>query len=207
LHFKEAVQESALVQIRELENKQWVIDEVKTSIYGALGEHKVVKELENLTDENVLINDFALSFQPPIYNRQENDYIQSIQIDHVLVTLSGIFLIETKNWSEQSLRDLDLRSPVHQVKRTNFALFKILTGDIANGQLKVNQHHWGDRKIPIRNLVVLINSKPNEEFQYVKVLTLNELLSYVRYFKPIFTSMETQAISHHLLNLNKTKIE
>ena len=186
----------------ELENKQRIIDEVKNSIYGALGEHKVVKELENLSDENVLINDFTLSFYPAIYNRQENDYIKSIQIDHLLVTSSGLFLIETKNWSEKSLASLDLRSPVQQVKRTNFALFKLLTGDIANDRVKLQQHHWGDRKIPIRNLIVLTNSKPNEEFQYVKILTVNELLSYVRYFKPMFTSAETQAIASYLLKLN-----
>jgi hypothetical protein len=200
-HFIDAVNESCLIQIRELESKQRIIDEVKTSIYGALGEHKVVKELENLSDENILINDFALTFHPAIYNRQENDYIKSIQIDHVLVTPSGIFLIETKNWSEKSLSNLDLRSPVQQVKRTSFAFFKILIGDIANNKVKLNQHHWGDRKIPIRNLIVLINSKPNEEFQHVKVLTLSELLGYVRYFKPMFTGMETQVISNYLLNL------
>ena len=204
-HFRDAVNESCIIQVRELENKQRVIDEIKTSIYGALGEHKVVKELENLSDGNILINDFTLTFHPAIYNRQENDYIKSIQIDHVLVTHSGIFLIETKNWSEKSLSNLDLRSPVQQVKRTSFALFKILTGDIANERVNLNQHHWGDRKIPIRNLIVLINSKPNEEFQYVKILTLSELLGYVRYFKPMFTSMETQAISNYLLNLNNQK--
>ncbi len=204
-NFKDAVYESCLNQVTELENKQRAIDEVKNSIYGALGEHKVVKELENLSDENILINDFALTFHPAIYNRQENDHIKSIQIDHLLVTPSGIFLIETKNWSEKSLSSLDLRSPVQQVKRTNFALFKLLTGDIANDRVKLNQHHWGDRKIPIKNLIVLTNSKPNEEFQYVKVLTVSELLGYVRYFKPTFTSAETQAISNYLLNLNNQK--
>ena len=204
-NFKDAVNESCLNQVTELENKQRVIDEVKNSIYGALGEHKVVKELENLSDENILINDFALTFHPAIYNRQENDYIKSIQIDHLLVTPSGIFLIETKNWSEKSLSILDLRSPVQQVKRTSFALFKLLIGDIANDRVKLNQHHWGDRKIPIRNLIVLTNSKPNEEFQHVKILTVSELLGYVRYFKPIFTSVETQAISSYLLNLNDQK--
>ena len=164
LHFSAAVNESCLTKINELENKQRIIDEVKNSIYGALGEYKVVKELENLSDENVLINDFALSFHPAIYNRQENDYIKSIQIDHLLVTPSGIFLIETKNWSKKSLASLDLRSPVQQIKRTNFALFKLLTGDISSDRVKLKHHHWGDRKIPIRNLIVLTNSKPNEEF-------------------------------------------
>ncbi len=202
LNFGKAVNESSLKIIKELEYKLHVIDEVNNSIYGALGEHKVVKELENLSDENVLINDFTLSFHPAIYNRQENDYIKSIQIDHLLVTPSGLFLIETKNWSEKSLANLDLRSPVQQVKRTNFALFKILTDNISNGRLRLHQHHWGDRKIPIRNLIVLTNSKPNDEFQYVKVLTLSELLNYVRYFKPIFTSAETETIANFLLNLS-----
>jgi hypothetical protein len=94
---------------------------------------------------------------------------------------------------------------VQQVKRTNFALFKLLTGGIVNNRVKLNQHHWGARKIPIRNVIVLTNLKPNEEFQHVKVLTVSELLGYVRYFKPIFTSEETQAISSYLLNLNDHK--
>lgn len=204
-HFRDAVNESCLTEINMIENKKRIIDEVNNSIYGALGEHKVVKELENLSDDYILINDFALSFHPAIYNRQENDYIKSIQIDHLLITPSGIFLIETKNWSEKSLASLDLRSPVQQIKRTNFALFKILTGDISIDRVRLKQHHWGDRKIPVKNLIVLTNSKPNEEFQYVKVLTVYELLGYVKYFKPIFTNTETEAIASYLLNLNDQK--
>lgn len=204
-NFSDAVTESSSNQIKLLEKKLRVIDEVKNSIYGALGEHQVVKELEHLSDENSLINDFALTFHPAIYSRQENDYIKTIQIDHLLVTASGIFLIETKNWSEKSLNSLDLRSPVEQVKRTNFALFRLLTEGIANNKLHLNQHHWGERKIPLRNLIVLTNSRPKEEFQHVKILSLDELLSYVRYFKPVFSSEETEAISTYLLGLNERK--
>ena len=91
-HFTKAVNESCLVPLKELERNKRIIDEVNTFIYGALGEQKVVKELENLSDDYFLINDFSLSFETPIYNRQENDYIKSIQIDHVLVSPSGIFL-------------------------------------------------------------------------------------------------------------------
>ncbi len=201
-HFGDAVNESCFNEINIIENKQRIIEEVKNSIYGALGEHKVVKELENLSDDNILINDFSISFNPAIYNRQEDDYIKSIQIDHLLITPSGIFLIETKNWSEKSLASLDLRSPVEQIKRTNFALFKILTGDISKNRVKLKHHHWGDRKIPVKNLIVLTNSKPNEEFQYVKVLTVNELLGYIKYFKPVFTNEETERIANYLLAFN-----
>jgi hypothetical protein len=202
-HFADAVNESSLIPLKELERKKRIIDEVNTSIYGALGEQKVVKELENLSDEYFLINDFSLSFPTPIYNRRENDYIKSIQIDHILVTHSGIFLIETKNWSEKSLNNLSFRSPVQQIRRTSFVLFKILTEGIANHRLNLSQHHWGNRKIPIRSLIVLTNSKPNEEFQYVKILTVNELLGYVTYFKPTFSNKETQEIVTYLLNLTQ----
>jgi hypothetical protein len=199
-YFRDAVNESSLSQLQELERKKRIVDEINTSIYGALGEQKVVRELENLPDDYILINDFTCSFHPPIYNQQEEDYIKSIQIDHILISPSGIFLIETKNWSEHSLNNLSLRSPVQQIKRTNFALFKILAGGITNSNLTLNQHHWGDRKIPIRNLIVLTNQKPSEEFQYVKILTLKELLSYVKYFKPSFSSKEIQMIAIYLLN-------
>ena len=187
-HFTDAVNESGLVPLRELERKKGIIDEVNNSIYGALGEQKVVKELEKLSDEYFLINDFCLSFPKPIYNRQENDYIKSVQIDHILISSSGVFLIETKNWSDKSLANLNFRSPVQQIKRTSFVLFKMLSEEITNSILNIGQHHWGSRKIPIRNLIVLINSKPNEEFQHVKILTINELLGYIKYFKPTFSS-------------------
>lgn len=202
-HFADAVNESCLITLKEFERKKIAIDKVNTSILGALGEHKVVKELENLSDEYFLLNDFSLSFPTAIYNRKENDYIKSIQIDHILVSPSGIFLIETKNWSEKSLNNLSLRSPVQQIKRTSFVLFKMLTESIADYRLSLNQHHWGNKKIPIRNLIVLTNTKPNEEFQFVKILTCTELLGYIKWFKPVFSNSETERIANYLLNLSK----
>ncbi len=203
--FSDAVKQSSRHPISEIERKKTTIDDLSSFIYGALGEQKVVKTLEALSDEYFLINDFAVSFSPAIYNRQENDYIKSVQIDHILVAPSGIFLIETKNWSEKSLENLSLRSPVQQIKRTSFVLFKLLNNEMSNYHLHLDKHHWGDKKISIRNLIVLINTKPKEEFQYVKVLTLNELLGYVNYFKPTFSSIETQRIADFLLKINDQK--
>ena len=201
-HANEAVRQSALHSLSELERKKAKIDELNNFIYGALGEQKVVRTLEALPDEYILINDFAVSFSPSVHNRQENDYIKSVQIDHILIGPSGIFLIETKNWSETSLENLSLRSPVQQIRRTNYALFKLLNVEMRNSHLRLDRHHWGEKKIPIRNLIVLTNTKPKEEFEHVKLLTLNELLGYVNYFKPIFSSTETQKIADFLINVN-----
>ena len=201
----EAVRLSVKYPLSELERRKVKIDELNSFIYGALGEQKVVKTLEALSDEYYLINDFAVSFSPAIYNRQENDYIKSIQIDHILVGPSGVFLIETKNWSEKSVESVSLRSPVQQIKRASFVLFKLLTNEITNYHLRLDRHHWGDKKISIRNLIVLINTKPKEELQYVKILTVHELLGYVHYFKPVFSADETLRIAEFLLRIDEQK--
>lgn len=198
-NFDNAVRKSAGNILLELERKKSIIDSLNNSIYGALGEHKVVKTLEKLSDDYYLINDFVASFSPAIYNKQENDYIKSVQIDHILVGPSGLFLIETKNWSEKSIESLNLRSPIEQIRRMNFAIFNILNNERSDYHIRLNSHHWGNKKIPIKNLVVLTNTKPKEDFQHVKILTVNELLSYVNYFKPIFSPQETKQIVDMIL--------
>ena len=203
--FSGAVKLSSQESLTELDRKRNIINELNSFIYGALGEHKVVKTLETLSDDYFLINDFSISFSPAIYYSQENSYIKSIQIDHILISPAGVFLIETKNWSEKSLENLNLHSPVQQIKRASFVLFKLLNNEFSNFHFRLNKHHWGDKKIPIKNLIVLTKSKPKEEFQFVKILTLTELLGYVGYFKPSFSSLETKRITDFLLRINDEK--
>lgn len=198
-HIEEAVAISGRLASIKLDYKKRVIDEINSFIYGAIGEQKVVDELKRLSDTYTLINDFSFTFDKSLFHKQQRSYIKSIQIDHLLISTAGIFLIETKNWSKESLKSLSLRSPVEQIKRTNFALFNLLN---RSSDFKLNPHHWGERKIPIRNLIVLINHKPTEEFQYVKILTLNELLGYVEYFKPSLSNQETQEIVDYLVRVN-----
>ncbi|MHA3787454.1 nuclease-related domain-containing protein [Flavobacterium hauense] len=198
-HFNEAVKESGKYELIELERKRNVIDKVNSSIYGAIGEQKVLKVLEELSDDYIVINDFRCSFNPAIYNSKTRDYIKSIQVDHLLISPVGVFIIETKNWSEDSMNNLSLRSPVEQIVRANFALYNILNTRISKS---LDLHHWGQKKIPIKNLIVLINRKPKEEFQHVKVLTLNELQNYVAYFQPIFSQREVKNIASNLLDIS-----
>ncbi|HZY37099.1 MAG TPA: nuclease-related domain-containing protein [Mucilaginibacter sp.] len=199
--FDDAVMQSGRPQLLDLDRRKNLIDQINSSIYGAQGEHKVVKELQKLPDDYILINDFTHNFRRYIYNGKGNDYIGSIQIDHILVAPSGIFIIETKNWSEYSLNDPTLFSPVRQVQRTNFALYRLLNHGFSNLNFLLNKWPWGKSKVPIRNLVVFINHKPARQYEYVKMLTLNELLGYVTYFTPCFSPQETQTIADYLLRL------
>lgn len=198
-NFQDAVTESCQLELESLLRKKEIIGEINNTIYGAFGEQKVVEELKSLSDDYILINDFTYSFEPAIYHQQENAYIKTIQIDHLLISPSGVFIIETKNWSKDSIANLDFRSPVQQVRRTSYALFKMLN----NAQFSFKNHHWGNRKIPLKNLIVLINHRPTGEFQFVKILTLSELLKYIKFFTPSFTTDETKKIAEYFLTISK----
>lgn len=185
---------------REMDSIKEVVDGLYTLIAGAIGENLVVNELKKLSDNYFLINDFSKEFDPPIYNKKEDDRIFSIQIDHLLICQSGVFLLETKNWSKQSLKNLDLRSPVEQILRTSYALFVLLNSESNFNNISLQLHHWGSKKIPIRNIIIMINEKPKEEFKHVKVLSLNELNGYIKYFDQIFNESETESIFNYLNN-------
>ncbi|MGL2967005.1 nuclease-related domain-containing protein [Flavobacterium sp. XGLA_31] len=204
-NFQEAVKESSSIDLQLLQRQSKIVKEINNSIYGAIGEQKVVNTLEKLSDEFILINDFSCCFQNPIKNRNENDFIKSIQIDHLLISPSGIFIIETKNWSKHSQEKLNLFSPVQQVKRTNYALYRLLADSIKKINGNFAKHQWGDRKIPIRNIIVFTNEKPTEEFQFVKILGLNQLLSYINYFEPCFKPNEVEAIAEFLKKISVQK--
>ena len=168
-NFQDAVANSSFVDLQKFELKKRIITALNNTIYGAIGEQKVKNELKKLSDDYILINNFCYSFENPI-KQSNGDFIKSIQIDHLLISQAGIFIIETKNWSNRSLDNLDLRSPVQQILRTNYALFKLLDNNAKKYNWNFARQHWGNRKIPIKNIIVFINNTPKEQFQYTKIL-------------------------------------
>jgi len=182
---------------REIDSTKEVVDGLYTLIAGAIGENSTVNELQKLSDNYYLINDFSAEFNPPIYNKRNKDRIFSVQIDHLLISQSGVFLLETKNWSKKSINSLDLRSPVEQILRASYALFVLLNGE---SNVNLTRHHWGSKKIPIRNIIVMTGEKPKEEFKHVKVLSLNELVGYINYFDETFSQAEAKNIFNYLKN-------
>jgi hypothetical protein len=176
-----------------------ILDENNSTFFGAIGEQKAVNELKKLPDTFTIINNFKLEFNPPIYNRSTDQRIYSIQADHIVIGPSGIFLIETKNWSRDSINKIDLYSPVEQIKRSNYALFCYLNNSVNNGSLSLFKDHWGDRKISVHNIILMVNAKPSKEFQYVKIVGLPEICGYITYFKPIFNNKEIRQILNYLM--------
>jgi FtsZ-binding cell division protein ZapB len=187
-------------ELRRLDAINNALGEEKYLIYGAIGETKVINELKKLPKTYCVINDFRSDFDSPIYNRSENDRICSIQVDHLVVGPTGIFIIETKYWSNKSISNDMLFSPVKQVKRAGFALFVLLNDAVKSGRIARLVNNWGERKISPKQTVVFINSIPHAEFQYVKLLGIEKLNSYITYGKQEFTAEEIQDIVDYLLH-------
>lgn len=187
------IDKRANLKIEKLEYTRKVLKNSRNLISGAIGENLVVKEIKKLSDDYVLINDFKVSFYPSIFYKKHNQRINSIQIDHLLISKAGIFIIETKNWSKSSVNSLSLRSPIEQIERSNFALYVYISENIS-----LSNHHWGEQKIPIRNLIVMINNKPNASFKYVTIKLLRELNDYIKYFEPVLTDNQFNKIVNNL---------
>ena len=192
------VSERCQKSFHELEHAKQVIDGLYNLIAGAIGENSVLKEVQKLPDNFHLFNDFSLEFDPPIYNKKEDDRIYSIQIDHLLVCEAGIFALETKNWGKGSVESIDLRSPIKQIRRSSYALFVLLNSTSRGNNINLESHHWGSKQIPVRNLIIMTNAKPKGEFRHVKVLSLKELNGYVSYFDSIFSTAEVENICDYL---------
>ena len=172
----------------------------KYLFYGAEGEEKVARELLKLPDTYTVINDYRLEFSRPIYDRNNDDRIHSIQIDHVVVGPTGLYLVETKNWSRDSVENTELFSPIKQLKRNNFAIFVLLNQAVERGDIDNFSNHWGDKKISLKNILCLINHRPNQEFQYVRTLSENQITQHVENQRQAFSQREVESLAEHLLS-------
>jgi hypothetical protein len=115
---------------------------------------------------------------------------------------AGIFIIETKNWSKDSVESYDLRSPVDQIRRSSYAVFTVMSNTSGKNYFRLKRHPWGDQKVPIRSIIAMAGHKPKEQFEYVQVKEISQLNSYISYFEPIFDEKETNEISQHLERMN-----
>lgn len=197
-NYKLLVDKKVEKELFVLKRAKKILDSNYDLFLGAIGEQKALNALKELPDTFTIINDFKLKLNKPIYNKNTDERIYSIQADHIVVGSSGVFLIETKNWSKDSINNSNLYSPVEQVKRSSFGLFCYLN----NSNSSFLQSNWGKKKIPIKNIVLMTGAKPKGEFEYVKVCGLNEVCGYIKYFKSTLNNQEVSEIIDSLTNIS-----
>jgi len=203
INFKETniermVEKKAESRIERLNAINLILNKNITLYMGAIGEKCVLNKLKKLPDCFSVINNFRRSFKNGIHQKTTNDWIYSVQIDNIVVGPTGIFIIEVKNWSRRSINNGNFFSPVKQVKRANHALFCYLNDSLRQGYLPSFKDNWGLQKISPKSVVVNMNKIPGGDFQFVKILSPDEVVGYLTYGNKVFSQDQVTELTNFL---------
>jgi len=188
-------------QIREKQITDRALKSSQTWLSGARGEREVEGTLAGLPDTFVVINDVNLRLDPPLMSNEGRRF--RCQADHVVIGPSGVFNVETKNWSPKSIRNLDLGSPIEQVRLTGKALWRDINRAARNRTIRVANHHWGEKSLPVRNILAMVGAMPNIKFDFVTMLPVNRLQGYLERLERTLERNEVDSIAKWLLSVSR----
>lgn len=181
---------------------QWVQKAIKDNsslLNDAKSEEQAIDELSKLDEAYVVINDYALKFHKPFHNKETDEWISSIAIDHIVIGPTGLFFIETKFWNE-TMKQEEMRSVAQRVQSVEFVLKNILNQAAYKGELppfRVNMVPVPISPIP---MVLLINAKAPEQIESVSVQTIDSIRDAIVKKEPIFAPDAIACLTNFLLN-------
>lgn len=172
------------------------LDTLGRWIAGAKGELETFRALSKLPDDYCVINDVRIRPKRPLKSKYGG--IVSCQIDHVVVGPSGVFNIESKYWSQETVDSKHLFSPAKQVMRSGRGLFVVLQRRFRSSKYKIIRAIKRKRKIRVRNVLSVMGAYPVGKVKYVKVLRPEKLPGYIQYFNRNLYSDEVSKIARWL---------
>jgi hypothetical protein len=144
---------------------------------GAVAEMTVIEELSRLPTNCHVINDLKL--HAPRYIHNQGKPIQSAQIDTLVITTAGVFVVEVKNWSRGFTESGEGFSPFEQVSRARYLVSVMLKE--------------AGLDVKVRAIVTTQGSLPEKGEAKVAVKPLKQLRSYVMWFEP--AGVDVQRVS------------
>lgn len=135
---------------------------------GAQAELAVIDRLRMLPSSAVVFNDVRLEATRHIHFN--GAALMSAQIDHVVLTPAGVFVIETKNWGHRFVEAGDFYDPFEQVSRASYLCYDLL------------RENFG--KTRVRSIIASVGRLPNAPADsYVKVVSPERLNGYISGFR------------------------
>ncbi len=146
-----------------------------TELAGAEAELTVIDHLRMLPSSAVVFNDVRLEATRHI--RFDGAGLMSAQIDHVVLTPAGVFVIETKRWSRRFVESGDFYNPFEQVSRANYLCYDLL------------RESFG--KMRVRSIIACVgNLLEAPRDSYIKVVRPESLNSYISGFRNVELASE-----------------
>ena len=159
---------------------------------GAHAELDVIIKLRDLPGNYVVMNNLQLEARRHIMF--DDVPLKSAQIDHLVLSPAGIFIIETKRWSENFAKHGSYHNPFDQVQRARYLCADMLKADFG--------------KLPVRSIILTEGAlPPAPPNSFVKVLHLDDLSGYITWFKQRELQPEQQAAIREFLEMRVVNTE
>jgi len=150
---------------------------------GAVAELDVIRALSALPDDYALLNDVSVAAKHPV--PYEGDTIVTAQLNHLLIGPTGVYVIETRNWSKAFLTGGEHPDPVRQVKRSSVLCRSILKdAGISQG---------------VRAILACAGAMPDSPAgEHVAVMPVARLLPYVQHGAPLLSAEDAARVRQAL---------
>ncbi|HOW27252.1 MAG TPA: nuclease-related domain-containing protein [Elusimicrobiota bacterium] len=151
---------------------------------GARAELEVIAHLTHLSSGHTVFNNLLLTADR--YINFNDVALQSAQIDHLVLSPAGVFVIETKRWSRHFVESGEYHNPFDQIQRAAYLCYDQLRNEFG--------------KIRVRSVIACAGKLPSApEDSHVKVLPVTELIGYISWFKqPELTPDKLLQVRHYL---------
>ncbi len=130
---------------------------------GAAAEMAVIEELRALPAGSLVFND--VNAEADRYIHFGGKPLMSAQIDTLVLTTAGAFVIEVKNWSRKFAQSGGGFSPYEQVSRAGYLIFDLLRGAGMN--------------VRVHSIIATNGRLPEREGQKVHVVPIARLRRYI----------------------------
>jgi hypothetical protein len=149
---------------------------------GARAELEVISRLARLSPGHTVFNDLRLIADR--YIHFNGAPLQSAQIDHLVLSSAGVFVIETKRWSKRFVESGEYHDPYDQIQRAAYLCYDLLRAEFG--------------KIRVRSVIACAGQLPSApKDSHVKVLAIPELVGYISWFK------QTELAADRLLRVRR----
>lgn len=143
---------------------------VSPEFAGAQAECSIIERLRTLPSSMTVFNDVRL--EATRYIHFNGAALMSAQIDHVVLSPAGVFVVETKRWSRRFVESGDFHDPFEQISRANYLCFDLL------------RQRFG--KTRVRSIIASGgNLPPAPSDSYIKVLRPDDLARYIASFRNV----------------------
>lgn len=135
---------------------------------GARAELDVIAHLARLPAEHTVFNDIRLTAGR--YIHFNGAPLQSAQLDHLVLSPAGVFVIETKRWSRRFVESGEYHDPFDQIQRAAYLCYDQLRSQFG--------------KVRVRSIIACAGKLPSAPGNsHVKVLPIAELSGYISWFR------------------------